>query len=237
MNPIWGWHAGLAVLSNSARVIKKICVTEVSRRRLPRSYQDRARLEVWTKSEISSSLPRHAVHQDLVVWAEPLPALSLTAQTWPGNLWILAADQITDPQNMGGLFRVAAAWGAWGLLQLAHRPLEAWGAMTKAASGAYEIVHDVHVPHEVRSLKYLQSQGFWIIGLSEKGDVPLPVARERYGHGRSILVVGAEGKGLRPSIQQCCDVMVALPTQKAFSTLNVTAAASVGAYALYGQDG
>ena len=175
-------------------------------------------------------LPAGSVHQGLVLDAEPLPDTTLddlliAAETGPGVVVLL--DQVTDPHNVGAIARSAAAFGAQGIVvQRRHAP-EISGVLAKAASGALETLPIIRETNLSRALAELRQGGFTAIGLDERGASTLAEAIDGE---RIVVVLGAEGTGLRRLVAEGCDVLARLPTQPPISSLNVSNAAAVALY-------
>ena len=135
-------------------------------------------------------------------------------------------DQLTDPQNVGAIFRSAAAFGARGIvLQERHAPLA--GALAKAAAGAIERLAHVRVTNLSRALEQLADLGWRAVGL----DAAAAELLEAVLDGRpTVLVMGSEGEGLRRLVAEHCDALARIPMPGAFESLNVSAAAAVALY-------
>ncbi len=141
---------------------------------------------------IAARLPPDAVHQGLYLEADPLPSPPIEELATDGIVLVL--DQITDPHNVGAIFRSAAAFAATAIVTTARHSPEATGVLAKSASGALEHVPLVTVQNLARALAALKERGFLVIGLDSSGEddlAALPLRRPL------ALVLGAEGKGLR----------------------------------------
>ncbi|HLH65097.1 MAG TPA: 23S rRNA (guanosine(2251)-2'-O)-methyltransferase RlmB [Solirubrobacteraceae bacterium] len=121
---------------------------------------------------------------------------------------VLALDQISDPQNLGTILRSAAFFGADGVLVLKNRAAEVTPLVARIAVGGAELVATYTVTNLARSLQKLKGLGFWIYGLDERGERTL--AQTAFDE-RSVIVVGAEGEGLRRRTRQECDALVRIP--------------------------
>ena len=204
-------------------------------------------LETVARERIDHLLPAGAVHQGLALLAEPLPQPAIQELLAPGRpagpspdggaedserRVVVVLDQVTDPQNAGAVLRSAAAFGAVAVITTRrHAPPES-GTLAKAASGALEHVPYVQVGNLARALDALKSAGFWCLGLS--GDAESSLAAADPG-GPLVLVLGAEGAGLRRLTAEACDVMARLPTRGPIDALNVSNAAAVALYELLGR--
>jgi len=173
-------------------------------------------------------LGRDAVHQGAALLADLLAAPMLTqALDRPGPLLVL--DQVTDPRNVGGILRSAAAFGAAAVVvQDRHGPEET-GALAKAASGALETVPMLRAVNLARTLVALKAAGCWVVGLAAGSTV---LRGEALAARRVVLVLGAEGEGLRRLTRETCDELTGLAMPGAMARLNVSAAATVALYEL-----
>ena len=144
---------------------------------------------------------------------------------------MLALDSITDPQNLGAILRVAAAFDARAVVVTERRSAELGGATAKAAAGALERVPVVEVVNLARAFDELREMGYTVVALEPDAghaidDAPLPAG------GDLVLVLGAEGLGLRRLVRERCDLAVRLPISDAVESLNVSVAAGIALYAL-----
>jgi 23S rRNA (guanosine2251-2'-O)-methyltransferase len=225
---LYGWHPVVEALRNARRPLSRLLATENSARRLEEVLPElRIRPELVRPGDISRLVEPDAVHQGLYLEAGPLPAPTL--ETLPAGALVLALDQITDPHNVGAIVRTAAAFQVDAILTTARHSPSATGVLAKSASGGLEHVPFVIVRNLAAALIELGERGVRRVGLDSDGDTPLDaVAVQR----PLVLVLGAEGKGLRQRTRECCDVVGRLDMPGAIKSLNVSNAAAIALYAL-----
>ena len=204
----------------------------------------RAVLEVWASERAVAALewlvegPRPRVHrereltdaagspdhQGVVAWCEPYPyadAWELAAGERP---LLCLLDQVTDPRNLGAVLRSAAGAGATGVVLPAHGAAVVTPAVCRASAGAVEHVPVAVVPNLARYLAEVKGPGLWAYAAAADGDERLWSLDLRDG---VALVLGAEGKGVRPLVRRTCDGTVAIPLAPGVESLNVSVAAAV----------
>jgi len=143
-------------------------------------------------------------------------------------LLLVALDSVTDPHNLGSIARTADAVGAHGLLVPARRAASVTPTAEKAAAGALAHLPVVQVTNLVRTLRGLQGDGVWAVGLA--GEAATAIGDSRLLGDPLVLVVGAEGHGLSRLTAQTCDELVHLPMRGAVGSLNASVAAAVALY-------
>jgi 23S rRNA (guanosine2251-2'-O)-methyltransferase len=222
---IYGWHAAEAALRNPNRKIRRILVTPNGEKRLQEmGLQLKIAPEVVRPDAIDRELTPDAVHQGVLIEADPLPVPDLSEI--PDGL-VLVLDQITDPHNFGAILRSAAAFGIAAVVTTARHSPEATGVLAKSASGGLEYVPLVFVQNLARALTELKSRGFLLVGLAEEGEMELASAKLK---SPLALVMGAEGKGLRQLTRETCDVLARLDLPGEIKSLNVSNAAALALY-------
>ena len=223
---MYGWHTVTAALRNPARQLRKLLVTEnVARRLTEEGIAAAITPEVVRPSAIAERLLPDAVHQGLYLETDPLPSPAVEDLAAQGVVLVL--DQITDPQNVGAIFRSAAAFAATAIVTTARHSPEATGVLAKSASGALELVPLVTVQNLARGLAALKERGFLLVGLDGAGDIDLASVPLR---APLALVFGAEGKGLRQLTKQTCDHVARLDLPGEIKSLNVSNAAALALY-------
>lgn len=142
---------------------------------------------------------------------------------------LLALDGITDPQNLGTLLRTAEATGVRLTVIPADRAAQVTPAVVNASAGAVE---HLRVSQEVNLARWMgraKEAGFWIVGMDSDDAQPMFDISMRPP---VVLVVGAEGGGMRRLVRESCDIIVALPMMGRIESLNAAVAGSIGLYEL-----
>jgi 23S rRNA (guanosine2251-2'-O)-methyltransferase len=166
-------------------------------------------------------------HQGVAAEVAPYPyADAATLLSEPEPL-IVALDQVTDPHNLGAVCRTAEVAGATGVVIPDRRSADVTPAVCKASAGAVEHLPVARVRNLADFLAAAKEAGSWCYGAA--ADASTPYDRPDY-RGGVVLVLGAEGKGLRPRVAAACDDLVALPVRGRISSLNVSAAAAALLY-------
>jgi 23S rRNA (guanosine2251-2'-O)-methyltransferase len=178
-----------------------------------------------------ATVARTDSHQGVIATAAPLRALDIDEllEVRDGvQPFLLAADGVTDPGNLGALLRTAECAGVTGIVLPRHRAVHVSPAVTKAAAGAIEHLRFGIVGGLPAALAGATERGALVVGLDMAGDVSLhdlpPVDRP------VIVVVGSEGRGLGRLVRQRCEVVASIPMLGSTESLNVSVA---GALALY----
>ncbi|QJE73658.1 23S rRNA (guanosine(2251)-2'-O)-methyltransferase RlmB [Aerophototrophica crusticola] len=235
---LYGIHAVAAAWANPTRTCRTLWVTESGLEALDdamgkamEAELDRPEPTLVEKDTLDKLLPPGAVHQGVALDCAPLPEVAIediviAAQNDP-NALVVVLDQVTDPHNVGAIIRSAAAFGAKAVVvQDRHAP-PLTGTLAKTASGGVEVVPLVRVTNLARAIDELKQAAFWSVGLDEGGARPLHQVDLT---GRTAVVLGSEGEGLRRLTAERCDEVAKLPTGGPVGSLNVSNAAAVALY-------
>ena len=184
-------------------------------------------LRVWRAPETSAGeleqLCGSPDHQGVVAEVEPYPYVGATELLRAENALLIALDQVQDPRNLGAVARSAEAAGAAGLVIPERRSAAVTAVACKASAGAVEHLPIAHVRNLADWLAEAKEAGFWIWGAdAEAKQAPW----DEDLSGPTVLVLGGEGKGLRPRVASACDGLIALPQRGKIDSLNVSAAAA-----------
>jgi 23S rRNA (guanosine2251-2'-O)-methyltransferase len=166
-------------------------------------------------------------HQGLVARVPPYryaDAYELAAAERP---LLVCLDQVTDPHNLGAVVRSAEGAGATGVVVPTHGSARVTPAVARASAGAIEHLPVAVVQNLARFLNEVKGPDLWVLGAASDGGTPLWEADLQGG---TALVLGAEGRGLRPLVRRACDGMVSIPLGGKIESLNVSVAAAVLLY-------
>lgn len=238
---LWGVHAVEAALKNVKRDGPlKLFLSEERAKSTASALLNRSGVRVSTlmMPDIARLLPQGAVHQGMALHAPVLEGDSLDAvMETPspiGRDVILMLDQVTDPQNIGAIFRSAAAFGVQGLVMQDRHSPPLQGVLAKTAAGAIDQVPFARVTNLSRSLEQLNENGYVSVGLAGEGEHNLHDLLAQQGWGTTlnklVLVLGSEGEGIRRLVAEHCDHLARIPMPGGFESLNVSHAASISLY-------
>jgi 23S rRNA (guanosine2251-2'-O)-methyltransferase len=169
-----------------------------------------------------------AAHQGLCAEVETFRYADADAFLGAPDPLIVVLDQIQDPQNLGAIARTAECAGATGLVIPERRAAEVTPAVCKAAAGAVEHLPVARVRNVADYVRQLKERGVWCYGADARGVLRYDQVDWRGG---TAIVLGAEGRGLRPRVAESCDALVAIPLHGRIESLSVSAAAAVLLYA------
>lgn len=193
------------------------------------------KVEERTREELDALAKGHK-HQGVVAitGAYPYVDLPLVLAKAKSPPLLVALDEITDPHNFGAIVRSAVAFEADGVITLKHRAAPVTPVVVRASAGATEHARIVRATNLARTLEELaQDHGMDVIGLAAEGDVevdqlpPAPAGR--------VLVVGAEGKGLRRLVRERCTTLARISHPGPVASLNASVAASIALFAAWRQ--
>jgi 23S rRNA (guanosine2251-2'-O)-methyltransferase len=240
-NVIFGVNPVLEKLRTSAVDISEVLISEESDRwtlRLIRRQAAGLGLRVVTgPRRILDRLAGGQRHQGVIAKVKPYQYLPLevllerTADSLKPE-WILALDGLTDPRNFGALLRTAEAVGIHYILIPKDRSAEVTPLAVKASAGAAYYLEIVRVTNLQRALAELKRIGFWIVGLD--ASVRRSIYDTNYPS-RLAIVLGSEGKGIRPVIFRECDFVVSIPMLGKVASLNVGVAGAIVLYEILRQ--
>ena len=231
MDTVYGKHSVRAVLLARPQSVRRMLLGgredyHADLIALAREQGVRPELVAWPEFRQLTGLGDDDKHQGAALLTAPRPLLTEgdLGRLAEGHV-VLALDQISDPQNLGAILRSAAFFGVDGVLVLKNRSAEVSPLVARVAVGGAELVDTFRVTNLARALERLQDMGYWIYGLDERG--PATLAQTEFD-ARAVLVVGAEGEGLRRRTREICDALVRIPGgRRGLESLNAGVATAV----------
>jgi 23S rRNA (guanosine2251-2'-O)-methyltransferase len=170
-------------------------------------------------------------HQGICAEVGPYPYVDADSLLDAEDALVLALDEVQDPHNLGAVIRVAEAAGCAGVVLPERRSAEVTAAVCRASAGAVEHLSVARVRNLADWLgSAKERQNTWIYGAA--AEAATPYERPDYS-GRVVLVLGSEGRGLRPRVSETCDELVALPNKGQVGSLNVSTAAAALVYGIF----
>jgi 23S rRNA (guanosine2251-2'-O)-methyltransferase len=205
-------------------------VAQAKQRQLQIKYLSRPELE---------QLAGHTHHQGALLKLTPFNYTDLTTllQNWRKSgqaAFFLLLDGITDPHNFGAILRSAEVAGCRGVIVAKDRSCPVTSVVEKTASGALFQLARCQVTNLSRAIEELKSAGVWCYGLAGDED-----AQELFStdlKGNLALVVGSEGKGLRPNIRKHCDGLLSIPMAGQVNSLNASVATGIALFEVVRQN-
>jgi 23S rRNA (guanosine2251-2'-O)-methyltransferase len=173
-------------------------------------------------------------HQGVLAFCAPYQyadAFELAAAERP---LLVCLDQVSDPHNLGAVCRAAEGAGATGVVLPAHGSARVTSAVCRSSAGAVEHLPVAVVTNLARYLTEVKGPDLWVYAATAEGGTPM---WETDLSGGAALVLGAEGRGLRPLVRRTCDAAVAIPLAGRVESLNVSVAAAVLLYEAVRQRG
>ena len=140
------------------------------------------------------------------------------------NSCLLILDQIEDPQNAGQIIRTSECAGIDGIIFPVHNSFKITNSVLNVSQGAFVNIPLYEVTNISRTIQNLKNNDFWIIGIESTKDAEL-WSNIDYS-GKTVIIVGSEGQGIRKNIINHCDFLGKIPMQGAINSLNVSAAVS-----------
>jgi 23S rRNA (guanosine2251-2'-O)-methyltransferase len=162
-------------------------------------------------------------HQGVVAEVDSYPYGDPGGLLRRGDALLIALDQVQDPRNLGAVCRSAEFAGATGVVVPERRSAAVTAATCKASAGAVEHLEIAHVRNLADWLGDAKEAGFWIWGADAEARSP---AWDVDLKGPTVIVLGGEGKGIRPRVASACDGLISLPRHGEVESLNVSAAAT-----------
>lgn len=233
---LWGTHAVIAALGNARRTSFELRASPRALQKLPAGLtQKHSHLKIieTEPSALDQFLPTGTAHQGLALRASAPPSTPLNELASHAEGTLLVLDQVTDPQNVGAMFRLAKAFGLSGIIMQDRYAPPLSGATAKVSVGTLESVPFALVTNIANSLNELKDMGWMVTGLAGESELTLSQAftlPKNATAKANVIVMGAEGPGLRLRVRGCCDQLAKIEMPGGAESLNVSTAAAIAIY-------
>lgn len=202
--------------------VEQICAL-AAKKGIPVEERDRGEIE---------SMARNKAHQGVLLEAKSYEYKDLQdvleACSSPLPLFV-AADNLTDPQNLGAIIRSAAAFGADGVIIPHRRNAGVNAACWKASAGACAFVNVIRVENLNLALEKLKARGYAVVGLDGEGEKE--VGKTGFELDPLVIVAGCEGKGISRLTRSKCDIEAKIAIEERMESLNVSVATAIALFA------
>lgn len=231
-NYIVGLHACQAALKTQSTIIRAYFLKGRKDQKIQNIQQSLQKLDIpyeFLEKQLLDELAPAMNHQGIIL------EVSATQEYGENDLEslltgdeaskiLLMLDGVQDPHNLGACLRSCDAFGVTAIIAPKDNAVSLTPTVRKVACGGAETVPFIPVTNLVRIMKHLQERGFWIYGLSSEATENI---YEASFTGNIVLVLGAEGRGLRQLTEKTCDALYHIPMRGTVESLNVSVAAGI----------
>jgi len=228
---MYGKHAVFAALKNKNRKILRIISTEKNIELINEIDSIDLRniqIETATRQDIDRYVKDTDIHQGIIAEVMPIDEIGFDSLLTKKNILIL--DQITDSQNIGAIWRNAAAFNTDAIILTKDNCPAENALWAKNASGTLETLPLIRVTNLSSIIKELKKNDFWIIGMDGYSKTPL---KDVPDYDKKAIIMGSEGKGMRKLTTELCDITAYIPIAEDVESLNVSSATAITLYQIF----
>lgn len=238
---IYGKHAVLAAIANSKRVIDSLYLLKENKgfnldvKLLLNKNKVDINIKYINNTFIDNILKKRVKHQGIVVKSNKLK-LNNYDQIFDKHKFKngVILDSITDPNNVGAIYRSAKAFGIDFIINSKKNAIRENNVLLNSACGAFETVNTYLASNISNAIKSLTSEGWWIIGLDHKAKINVSdIISKMKQEDKFIFILGSEGKGIRRLIKENCNFLASIPNAPNTNSMNVSNAAAIVFYETY----
>jgi 23S rRNA (guanosine2251-2'-O)-methyltransferase len=221
---VYGRHPVREILRAGRREVLELMVSERALAAEPWLREKQGlRLQVVRDAALSAASGTRD-HQGVVARCEPYRYADAHELVVGGSPLVACLDGVTDPHNLGAVCRSAEGAGATGVVIPEHNAARVTAAVCRASAGAVEHLDVAVVVNLARYLGEIKRDDLWVYAAAEDADSGVWSADLTGG---TVLVFGAEGKGVRPGVRRACDAALSIPLSGEVGSLNVSVAAGI----------
>ena len=232
MELLYGINPVFAALKHRKRVFSELFIKTSKNNSIRiREIQELAKELDITVNEVPGSkleeMCPDAVHQGVVLRCSILPFFPISdlPLSLKGKLMLIVVlDQIKDPHNLGAVLRTCGFFDVSAVVVSKDHSCRLTPVVSKSSSGVAEWLPVISVTNLTRFIQQQKLRGYWIVGLAEESNHSISkLVRDK----PIVLVLGNEGRGIRPLIRKQCDWLVSILGNPEVSSLNVSNAAAI----------
>ena len=228
-----GQHSVFSALEKKLHLLDHILVSEHSFVKYENSLTKAAKQKIRVVDKKVLNNKTNQPHQGIIAFFKQEKITVDFDKIIAESKLLVLLDQVTDPHNVGAIIRSANAFGAGAVITPVKNAATDSPIIAKSSSGAIEDTPLVTVSNLNNTIKSLQKEGFWVVGLDGYAYDEIQKADLK---GKVALVMGSEGSGLRKLVKENCDQLVKLPMCGSVESLNVSVACGVSLYEVYKQN-
>lgn len=240
---IYGKHPFFSVIKSKKRKIYELFVLEKNKSEFLSFLKDnnlslaREIINFVDSNKLDNIFPyQEKNHQGYILYAGEKQKVSfddflIQAKSQSQLPKLLILDQILDPHNLGAIIRTAVAFGIDNIVITSFNSVKDTPTVVKSSAGLSEIVDLIEVVNLNNTIKDLKNIGYFIIGLDGEAKLSLQDIKDSND---LALVLGNEGRGIRELVKKNCDDLVKIPMRNSVESLNVSVAAAIAIYELWG---
>lgn len=238
---IYGKHAVLAAIANSKRVVDSLYLLKENKafnlyvKLLLNKNKVDINIKYINNHFIDSILKKRVKHQGIVAKSNKLK-LNNYKQIFDADKFKngVILDSITDPNNVGAIYRSAKAFGIDFIINSKKNAITENNALLNSACGAFETVNTYVASNISNAIKSLISEGWWVIGLDHKAKINISdIINKMKQQDKFVFILGSEGKGIRRLIKENCNFLTSIPNAPNTNSMNVSNAAAIVFYETY----
>ena len=218
-NIVYGKNSFFEALSNKRITMAYVLNdSEIKDYRIPYKIVDRKTLDKMSKS---------GNHQGYLAEVKEFKMSNVEDMIQEKNGLIVLLDGLEDVHNLGAIVRTSECAGVDGIIYKSHNSVKVNDTVAKVASGALEYVKIAEVTNLTKTIQYLKSKGYWIVGADGNCDKLYTDIKYDFN---TVLIIGSEGKGISRLVKEECDYLVKLPMVGHVTSLNASVAAGILIY-------
>lgn len=234
---LYGRHPADSAINNPSRIIYRILVTKNTAQLLnkyKKTIQDKnIKTEILANNDITEIIGlQESVHQGIAIQVKKLELTTIEKlfKIAKNNSIVLFLDQITDPQNIGGIIRSSLGFDIDAVITTKDNAPSENATLVKSSAGAFEYIPYIQVTNISRVLNELKKRGYWVASIVQNGTC---LIHEIAKFNKLALIMGSEGKGVRKINLKQSDMTVKIEMSSKLESLNVSNAAAIVLHQLY----